>query len=169
MRAAGEDSRAGMPGTSSRSQSKAAADARTTHQIQPISRACGARLAWRSSAMQSAMMPSIWTWPSALRCKHVNFADRIVHVRANLSAGSDQEDTPKSGRSRSVPLSDQALVALDGLSRREYFTGEDDLVFGNAVGKHLSDCTARDGFYAALDAAELGHLRSSRTRSCSMT
>jgi integrase len=60
---------------------------------------------------------------------------------------------------RSVPLSDQALVALDGLSRREHFTGADDLVFGSEVGSHLNDDNVRDDFYAALDAAGLGHLR----------
>jgi hypothetical protein len=69
------------------------------------------------------------------------------------------EDTPKSHHVRSVPLSDQAVVAVDGLSRREHFTAPGDLVFCNAVGAHYSDDVARDGFYAALDAAELGHLR----------
>jgi integrase len=51
------------------------------------------------------------------------------------------------------------MVALDGLSRREHFTGPDDLVFGSIVGRHLNDDDVRDAFYAALDAAELGHLR----------
>jgi integrase len=95
----------------------------------------------------------------ALRWRHVDFANRILHVRRNLAAGTTEEDTPKSHRVRTVPLSDQALVALDVLSRREHFTGADDLVFGTEVGRHLSDDIVRDGFYAALDAADLGHLR----------
>jgi integrase len=95
----------------------------------------------------------------ALRWRHVDFANRILHVRRNLPAGTTEEDTPKSHRARSVPLSDQAMVALDGLSRREHFTGLDDLVFGTVVGGHLSDDVVRDAFYAALEAAELGHLR----------
>jgi integrase len=95
----------------------------------------------------------------ALRWRHVDFGNRILHVQRNLPAGTDQEDTPKSHRVRSVPLSDQAAVALDGLSRREHFTGPDDLVFGSQVGGHLNDDTVRDAFYAALERAELGHLR----------
>lgn len=95
----------------------------------------------------------------ALRWKHVDFANRIVHVQRNLPGGGEQEETPKSHRVRSVPLSDQAMVALDGLSRREHSTGPDDLVCCNEVGGHYSDDAARDAFYAALDAAGLNHLR----------
>jgi integrase len=50
-------------------------------------------------------------------------------------------------------------VALDGLSRREHFTGPDDLVFGTVVGEHLNDDDVRYAFYDSLEAAELGHLR----------
>jgi integrase len=95
----------------------------------------------------------------ALRWRHVDCANRILHVRRNLAAGTDKEDTPKSHRVRSVPLSDQAVVALDGLSRREHFTSPDDLVFGSEVGDHLSDDVVRDAFYEALEDAGLGHLR----------
>jgi integrase len=93
----------------------------------------------------------------ALRWRHVDFVNRIVHVQRNYVRR--QEDTPKSHRVRSVPLSDQAMVALDGLSRREHFTGPDDLVFGTVVGGHLLDDDVRDSFYDALEAADLGHLR----------
>jgi integrase len=93
----------------------------------------------------------------ALRWRHVNFADRILHVERNYVEGF--EDSPKSHRRRSVPLSDQALVALDSLSRREHFTGADDLVFGTAAGEHRDGDQVRDRFYGALDAAGLGHLR----------
>jgi integrase len=97
----------------------------------------------------------------ALRWRHVDFTNRILHVRRNLPSGTFQEDTPKSHRVRSVPLSDQAIVALDGLSRREHFTEPDDLVFGNDVGGHLLDDAVRDAFYDALatDAVGLQHLR----------
>jgi integrase len=93
----------------------------------------------------------------ALRWRHVDFANRILQVQRSYVGGV--EDTPKSHRRRSVPLSDQAVVALDPLSRREYFTAADDLVFGNEVGEHRSDDETRDEFYEALDAAGLGHLR----------
>jgi len=46
----------------------------------------------------------------ALRWRHIDFASRILHVRRNLPSGVAEEDTPKSHRIRSVPVSDQALV-----------------------------------------------------------
>jgi integrase len=46
----------------------------------------------------------------ALRWRHVDFANRILHVQRNYVEG--EEDSPKSHRRRSVPLSDQAVVAL---------------------------------------------------------
>lgn len=51
------------------------------------------------------------------------------------------------------------MVALDGLSRREHFSGVGDLVFCTEVGGHVNDDDDRDAFYTALDAAELAHLR----------
>src|SRR5215211_9455020 len=41
----------------------------------------------------------------ALRWRHIDFTNRILHVRRNLPAGTSHEDTPKSHRVRSVPLS----------------------------------------------------------------
>ena len=93
----------------------------------------------------------------ALRWQHVDFANRILHVQRNYVDGED--GTPKSHHRRSVPLSDQAIVALDTLSRREHFTEPDDLVFCNEVGGYWDDSQLRRRFYAALEAAELGHLR----------
>jgi hypothetical protein len=69
------------------------------------------------------------------------------------------EDTPKSHRARSVPLADQAVVALDRLSRRANFTGPDDLVFGTVVGGHRHGDDVRDAFYDALNEAGLAHMR----------
>jgi hypothetical protein len=51
------------------------------------------------------------------------------------------------------------VVALDSLSRREHFTGPENLVFGDEVGQHADDDGIRDAFYAALEAAGLGELR----------
>jgi integrase len=96
----------------------------------------------------------------ALRWRNVDFVNRILHVRRNLACGNVEEDTPKSGVVRSVPLDDSAAGALNDVSRREQFTGPDDLVFCDAAGQHLPDAYLRDGFYDALDAAGLAHLRS---------
>jgi integrase len=93
----------------------------------------------------------------ALRWRHIDFASRILHVQRNFVEG--EEDTPKSHRRRSVPVSDQTVVVLEALSRREHFTGPDDLVLCDEVGHHLDDNTVRDDFYAALERAGLGYLR----------
>jgi integrase len=87
----------------------------------------------------------------------VDFGKALVHVRRNFAHGA--EGSPKSGRVRSVPLIDQAAKALDALSRRERFTGEDDLVFVNALGGHVDDWRLRRRFHDALDRAGLKRLR----------
>jgi integrase len=69
------------------------------------------------------------------------------------------EDTPKSHKVRSVPLIDQAAKALDGLSRREHFTGDDDRVFANNVGDVLAPEALRDRFRGAVNAAGLKPMR----------
>jgi integrase len=93
----------------------------------------------------------------ALRWRDVDFAKRSVFVRRNFTGG--QERVPKSGKVRSVPMVDQALVALDGLSRRDDHVAPDSLVFCDEWGRHLYDYTIRNGFYDALEAAGLGALR----------
>jgi integrase len=93
----------------------------------------------------------------ALRWSSLDFQNRIVHVVKNYVLG--EEGVTKGKRVRSVPLSDQALVALDGLSRRPRFTAPNDLVFCTEAGDYLSGDVIRDGFYAALKRAGLGHLR----------
>jgi integrase len=93
----------------------------------------------------------------ALRWRHLDFGNRIVHVQRNYVLGA--EGVTKGKRVRSVPLADQALVALDTLSKRAHFTGLDDLVFCNEVGEHLTGDHIRSGFYAAVDAAGLGVMR----------
>ena len=79
-----------------------------------------------------------------------------------MSAGRTSrrhEDRPKSHRVRSVPLIDQAAGALDGLSRREHFTGPDDRVFVNTVGGHLDGDKLRRRYVTALEDAGLPRLR----------
>jgi integrase len=93
----------------------------------------------------------------ALRWRDVDFSKRLVHVRRSLTQG--HLGPPKSQRVRSVPLIDQAATALEGLSRRERFTGPDDLVFANVVGRPLDDARLRKRFYQALKDAGLGELR----------
>jgi integrase len=93
----------------------------------------------------------------ALRWGDVDFSKRLVHVRRSYTHG--HAGPSKSGTVRSVPLIDHAAVPLDRLSRRERFTGSDDLVFATAIGTPLDDSALRKRFYAALEAAKLGELR----------
>ena len=94
---------------------------------------------------------------TALRWEHLDFENRIVHVRRNYVLG--EEGVTKGKHVRSVPMADQAFVALDALSRREHYTAPTDLVFGAEAGGHLSGAAIRAELYEALEKAGLGHLR----------
>jgi integrase len=93
----------------------------------------------------------------SLRWRDLDFGKRLIHVRH--SHVMRNEDAPKSGRVRSVPMIDQVAVALDQLSRRNGWAGEEDLVFVNPSGEHIEDSALRRRFYAALKAAGLKHIR----------
>jgi integrase len=56
-------------------------------------------------------------------------------------------------------MTDQVAVVLDALSRRDYCTSADDLVFTLGFNEPLHQDTVRKRFYAALDRAGLGALR----------
>ncbi len=92
-----------------------------------------------------------------LQWDDVHWGDRVLIVRRALSDGV--EALPKSGRARFVPLADQALAALERLSRRGDFTQGDDFVFINAVGGHLDPSALRRRYVRVRDAAGLPPLR----------
>jgi integrase len=92
-----------------------------------------------------------------LRWQDVDFGRRLLHVRWAVARHELQR--PKSSYVRSVPMADQVAAALDRLSRRERFVGPQDHVFRTPLGVPRSDKHIRDCFYAALERAELGHLR----------
>ncbi|HEV3001059.1 MAG TPA: tyrosine-type recombinase/integrase [Solirubrobacteraceae bacterium] len=93
----------------------------------------------------------------ALRWRDVDFARRLIHVRWSIARHT--LDRPKSASVRSVPMADQVAAALDALSRRGRFVGDDDFVFCTPLGEPRSDYFIRGAFYEALDRAGLGHLR----------
>ena len=84
----------------------------------------------------------------SLRWRDIAWAKRYIHVRRSFTGKG--EKAPKSGKARSVPMSDQVARVLDALSNRERFTGPDDRVFTTPAGGVLDDGQIRDTFYAAL-------------------
>ena len=89
----------------------------------------------------------------ALRWKHVRFADRTLVVVAGMSAGTESGTT--SGKWRAVPLTREAFIALDELSRRAWFTGAEDYVFCGPAGGPLDDSALRRRYNRARDATGL--------------
>jgi integrase len=90
-----------------------------------------------------------------LRWRDVDFAGQRIHVRRAWSQAAKTEKSPKSGKVRSVPLVTELIAPLDALSRREHFTGDDDLVFVNETGEHLDAWALRRRYTATLKRAGL--------------
>jgi integrase len=87
----------------------------------------------------------------ALRWHRVRFEDRTLIVDASMSANIDS--STKSKKWRAVPLSRDPFVELDGLSKREIFTGPQDYVFCGPAGAPLEASALRRRYAAARDAA----------------
>jgi integrase len=94
----------------------------------------------------------------ALRWRHVDFEKRKIVVQRAVSANVDATST-KSRKAREVPLPDQAAGALDRLSQRGDYTGPDDYVFVNRLGRRLDASALRRRVSRAREAAELRELR----------
>ena len=56
-------------------------------------------------------------------------------------------------------MTDQVMLVLDGLSHRQDFTADEDLVFPNALGEHLDGSALRRRFYATMERAALKRMR----------
>jgi len=99
----------------------------------------------------------------ALRWRDVEFAKEQIIVSRAVSAGV--ETTTKSGKIRRVPMVPPAAAALDRVSRREdgkgrpIFTGPDDLVFCNVIGRTIDGSALRRRYRRAQTAAGVRPLR----------
>ena len=93
----------------------------------------------------------------ALRWRDVDFPRSVIRVRASYAAG--ELSVPKSGKVRSVPMVDDVAQRLAVLSKREWFVGDDDLVFCDEIGTWLNDDRLRRRYESALRAAGLRRLR----------
>jgi integrase len=94
----------------------------------------------------------------ALQWGDVDFPGEVIRVRRSYNAHGGL-GTPKSGKVRSVPMVAGVATALAGLSARPEFTGEEDLVFGGALGTYQDATALRQRYKAALKRAELRSLR----------
>jgi len=92
-----------------------------------------------------------------LRWEDVDFGAATIRVQRNWSGG--REGTPKSGRGRAVPMMEDVAGALLRLRGRDRFTGNEDIVFCDRLGRHLGYRTLSDRYKAALAAAGLRRLR----------
>jgi integrase len=93
----------------------------------------------------------------ALRWRDVDFELDSIHVRRSFTGLKD--DTPKSGRERTVPMASEVAERLARLRRREHFTSDEDLVFCGQLGGHLNSSDVRSRYKRALGAAGLRQLR----------
>ena len=93
----------------------------------------------------------------ALRWRDIDFELDSVHVRRSFTGG--KEDTPKSGRERTVPMAEEVAASLARLSQREDFTDDDDLTFCGPHGGHVMPSDLRSRYKAAIAEANLRELR----------
>jgi integrase len=94
----------------------------------------------------------------ALQWRDVDFTGEAIRVRRSYNVHGGV-GTPKSGKVRSVPMVAEVAQALARLGEREWFTGDEDLVFAGDLGKYLDASALRDRYKAALDRAGLRRLR----------
>jgi integrase len=92
-----------------------------------------------------------------LRWEDVNLPDRLLLVRRGLSAGT--ETLPKGRRHRFVPLSTGAAATLARLEGRTDFTGPDDYVLVNRIGRRLDGSALRRRYKRGCAAAGLRPVR----------
>jgi integrase len=95
--------------------------------------------------------------PIALRWRDVDFPDSAIRVRASYTNG--HLTSPKSGKVRSVPMAPRVAEALARLSQREFFTGDDDVVFAGITGGYLDGSALSKRYRAALRRTSLRPLR----------
>lgn len=92
-----------------------------------------------------------------LRWEDVDVDGRMLLVRRGLSSGV--ESTPKGRRHRFVPLSTPAAKTLSRLRARYEFTGTDDYVLCNRLGRRLDPSALRRRYKAGCAAAGLRPVR----------
>jgi integrase len=93
----------------------------------------------------------------ALRWRDVDFVAGLLHVRRNYT--DRRLKAPKGNKIGSVPMVADVADCLARLKDREHFTGDDDLVFVNAVGGFVDNWSLRKRYYQAIIKAGLRRVR----------
>src|SRR3954449_11213358 len=93
----------------------------------------------------------------ALHWRDVDFLGSAIRVRASYTNG--HLTSPKSGKVRSVPMAPRVGEMLARLGQREFFTGDDHLVFVGVTGGYLDGSALSKRYRSALERAALRPLR----------
>jgi integrase len=93
----------------------------------------------------------------ALHWSDIDLERHLVRVRRSLTCGT--EGTPKSGKERAVPLTQEVAAVLLRVRGRELWTGGEDIVFCNSLGRHRSASNVLQRYRAARESAGLRPLR----------
>jgi integrase len=93
----------------------------------------------------------------ALRVRDCDFQRQVVRVEHSLDGQA--LGTPKSGKTRSVPMHPDVARALAKLLQRERFSGQDDFVFAGSKGEPLDGSAVRRRYVDAVKRAKLRPLR----------
>lgn len=94
----------------------------------------------------------------ALRVRDLDFAAEAIRVEGSIDI-TGERGTPKSGRTRSVPMVPAVAQTLARLLTREQHTGGDDPVFVGESGGYLDGSALRRRFKIAQTRAKLRPLR----------
>jgi integrase len=93
----------------------------------------------------------------ALTWRDVDFTGQVIRVRRSYAQG--HVSTPKSGKTRSVPMAPNVAEALAKLAVREHLTDDDDLVFIGDMAGFVDGSALRRRYKQARDRAGLRPLR----------
>ena len=94
----------------------------------------------------------------ALQWRDINYAGDVIRVRRSYNVHGGV-GSPKNGKVRSVPMVPDVAKALAALADREFFVGDEDLVFPGVTGSFQDATALRVRYKAALQRARLRPLR----------
>jgi integrase len=94
----------------------------------------------------------------ALRVRDIDFTADSIRVMRSVDP-IEGVGVPKSGKGRTVPMVEQVAQTLARLLQRDHFTGPDDLLFPNEMGRHLDGSALRRRYKDAQSRAKLRPLR----------